>query len=111
MPKIRINGPELYYEDVGSGKETLVFSHGLLFSTRLFDPLAVALVGIGEETGQLDEMLLTVARYFEADVEAAIATLAAAVEPAMIGVLGTIVGFIVFSVFLPLYSLIGSVSR
>ncbi|HEY4440119.1 MAG TPA: type II secretion system F family protein [Candidatus Elarobacter sp.] len=82
-----------------------------LAQTRLFDPLAVALVGIGEETGQLDEMLLTVARYFEADVEAAIATLGAAVEPIMIGVLGVVVGFIVFSVFLPLYSLIGSVSR
>lgn len=35
-----------------------------LAETRLFDPLAVALVGIGEETGQIDEMLLTVARYF-----------------------------------------------
>jgi len=82
-----------------------------LADARLFDPLAVALVGIGEETGQIDEMLLTVARYFEADVEAAIATLGAAVEPVMIGVLGAVVGFIVFSIFVPLYSLIGSVSR
>ena len=82
-----------------------------LEATRLFDPLAVALVRVGEETGLLDEMLLKVAGYFEADVEAAIATLGAVLEPALIGVLGLVVGFIVFSVFVPLYSLIGSVSR
>lgn len=82
-----------------------------LEAARLFDPLAVALVRVGEETGLLDEMLLKVAAYFETDVEAAIATLGAVIEPALIGVLGCVVGFIVFSVFIPLYSLIGSVAK
>jgi type IV pilus assembly protein PilC len=82
-----------------------------LEAARLFDPLAVALVRVGEETGLLDEMLLKVAAYFETDVEAAIATLGAVIEPALIGVLGCVVGFIVFSVFIPLYALIGSVSQ
>jgi type IV pilus assembly protein PilC len=68
-------------------------------------------VRVGEETGLLDEMLLKVADYFETDVEAAIATLGAVIEPALIGVLGGVVGFIVFSVFIPLYALIGSVSQ
>jgi type IV pilus assembly protein PilC len=76
-----------------------------------FDPLLIALVRVGEETGLVDEMLLKIAAYFETDVEAAIATLGAVLEPALIGVLGVIVGFIVFSVFIPLYSLIGSVSK
>ena len=84
---------------------------GALADTRIFDPLAVALVAVGEETGRVDEMLLAVATAFEADVEAAVATLGAVVEPAMIAVLGVVVGAIVFSVFIPLYSLIGSVSR
>ncbi|HEV2738323.1 MAG TPA: type II secretion system F family protein [Candidatus Elarobacter sp.] len=82
-----------------------------LEASRLFDPLAVALVRVGEETGLLDEMLLKVAAYFETDVEAASATLGAVIEPALIGVLGCVVGFIVFSVFIPLYALIGSVSK
>jgi type IV pilus assembly protein PilC len=82
-----------------------------LEASRLFDPLAVALVRVGEETGLVDEMLLKVAAYFETDVEAAVATLGAVIEPALIGVLGTVVGFIVFSVFIPLYALIGSVSK
>lgn len=82
-----------------------------LEASRLFDPLAVALVRVGEETGLVDEMLLKVASYFETDVEASIATLGAVLEPALIGALGTVVGFIVFSVFIPLYALIGSVSK
>jgi type IV pilus assembly protein PilC len=81
-----------------------------LLESPLFDPLAVALIGVGEETGLLDEMLLRAAAYFESDVEAALATLGATLEPALIGGLGVVVGFIVFSVFIPLYSLIGSVS-
>jgi type IV pilus assembly protein PilC len=82
-----------------------------LEAARLFDPLAVALVRVGEETGLVDEMLLKVAAYFESDVEAAIATLGAVLEPALIVALGGVVGFIVFSVFIPLYALIGSVSK
>lgn len=82
-----------------------------LEAARLFDPLAVALVRVGEETGLLDEMLLKVAAYFETDVEAAVATLGAVIEPALIGVLGVAVGFIVFSVFIPLYTLVGSVAK
>ena len=37
MPKIRVNGVELYYEDTEKGDEIIVFSHGLLFSCRMFD--------------------------------------------------------------------------
>ena len=82
-----------------------------LTAAGLFDPMLIALIGVGEETGMLDIMLPKAAEYFEADVEAAIATLAAVIEPALIAVLGVIVGLIVYSVFIPLYSLIGSVSQ
>jgi type II secretory pathway component PulF len=82
-----------------------------LDAARLFDPLFLALVRVGEEAGLVDDMLLKVAGYFESDLEAAIATLGAIVEPALIVVLGGIVGFIVLSIFLPLYALIGGVSK
>jgi pimeloyl-ACP methyl ester carboxylesterase len=45
MPKIRIRGAELHYEDVGQGPETILFSHGLLFSTRMFDKQVEAFKG------------------------------------------------------------------
>jgi type IV pilus assembly protein PilC len=82
-----------------------------LAATGLFDPMLIALIGAGEETGMLDVMLPKAAEYFEADVAAAIATLGAVIEPALIAVLGVIVGLIVYSVFIPLYSLIGSVAQ
>jgi type IV pilus assembly protein PilC len=76
-----------------------------------FDPLFMALVRVGEETGSLDEMLIKIAEYFESDIESALAVLSATIEPVLVIVLGAIVGTIVFSVFLPLYSLIGSLAR
>lgn len=82
-----------------------------LAASALFDPMFLALVRVGEETGLIDEMLFKIAAYFETDVEAAIATLSAVIEPLLIVFLGTVVGFIVFSIFIPLYSLIGSVSK
>ena len=82
-----------------------------LTATRTFDPMLVTLVGVGEETGMLDVMLDKAADYFESDVAAAIATLGAVIEPALIVALGAIVGFIVYSVYIPLYSLIGSLSK
>jgi pimeloyl-ACP methyl ester carboxylesterase len=43
MPKLRVNGAEIYYEDVGSGPQTIVFAHGLLWSCRMFDEQVAAL--------------------------------------------------------------------
>ncbi len=82
-----------------------------LTATGLFDPMLLALIGVGEETGMLDVMLPKAAEYFESDVAAAIAALGAVIEPALIAFLGVIVGLIVYSVFIPLYSLIGSVGQ
>jgi type IV pilus assembly protein PilC len=74
-----------------------------LAATGIFDPMLIALVSVGEETGMLDVLLPKAADYFESDVAAAIATLGAVIEPALIAVLGVIVGLIVYSVFIPLY--------
>ncbi len=109
-----VAGSARYAEALGSVAASLRAGDPLavtLDATNFFDPLLVALVRVGEETGLVDEMLLKIAAYFETDVEAAIATLGAVLEPALIGMLGVVVGFIVFSVFIPLYSLIGSVSK
>jgi type IV pilus assembly protein PilC len=81
-----------------------------LAASGLFDPMLIALVGVGEETGMLDVLLPKAADYFESDVAATIATLGAVIEPALIAFLGVIVGLIVYSVFIPLYQLIGSVA-
>jgi type IV pilus assembly protein PilC len=75
----------------------------------LFDGLFTQLVRVGEETGTLDAMLLRVAEYYELDVETAIAALGSIVEPVLIVALGAVVGLIVASILVPLYSMIGSI--
>jgi type IV pilus assembly protein PilC len=74
----------------------------------MFPPMVVQMIAIGEETGSLDAMLAKVADFYEAEVDATLASLAAALEPLMIVFLGVIVGFIVISMFLPLVQVISS---
>jgi type IV pilus assembly protein PilC len=74
----------------------------------MFPPMVIQMINIGEETGSLDSMLAKVADFYESEVDAALASLAAALEPIMIVVLGVIVGFIVISMFLPLVQIISS---
>ena len=82
-----------------------------LAASKQFPPMVVQMVSIGEETGQLDEMLEKVAEFYEAEVDATLASLAAALEPIMIVMLGIVVGFIVISMFLPLIAIIGGLSE
>ncbi|MEO9170791.1 MAG: type II secretion system F family protein [Candidatus Baltobacteraceae bacterium] len=80
-----------------------------LEASGLFEPLFLQLVRVGEETGALDSMLLRLAQYYELDVETAVATLGSVLEPLLILVLGAVVGTIVASILIPLYSVIGSI--
>lgn len=81
-----------------------------LEESRLFPPMVVHMIGVGEESGSLDFMLQKIADFYEAEVEATLASLTAALEPIMIVLLGFIVGFIVISMFLPLVKVISSLS-
>ena len=81
-----------------------------LEESKLFPPMVVHMIGVGEESGSLDFMLQKIADFYENEVEAALASLTAALEPIMIVGLGFVVGFIVISMFLPLVKVISSLS-
>lgn len=70
----------------------------------------VQMIGLGEESGALDSMLLRIAAYYDVDVEAAVTALNAMLEPLMMLALGTLVALIVFAIFIPLYTLIGNIT-
>ncbi|HEX5275239.1 MAG TPA: type II secretion system F family protein [Candidatus Rubrimentiphilum sp.] len=80
-----------------------------LKTSGLYDPFFVQLVRVGEETGTIGEMLSRIAEYYELDVETALQQLGTALEPMLIVVLGGLVGTIAAAIFIPLYSLIGSI--
>lgn len=73
--------------------------------TDKFPMVLVEMIAIGEETGHLDEMLDKSADYYDDEVETTVKALASMLEPAMIVIIGGIVGFIVIAMYLPIFSL------
>jgi type IV pilus assembly protein PilC len=78
---------------------------GPLSETKVFPPMVVQMVGVGEATGALDAMLAKVAEFYEEEVDNAVAALTAMMEPMIIAVLGVVIGFIVISMYLPIFNL------
>ncbi len=74
-----------------------------LAQAPIFPAMVTHMVGVGEETGALDEMLDRIAEFYEEQVEASVKALTSILEPIMIIVIGGIVGFIVISMYLPLF--------
>ena len=76
-----------------------------LEETGVFPPLAVHMIGVGEETGRLDEMLIKVAETYEENVQSSIKRFVSLLEPLIILFMGLIVGFIVISMLLAIFSI------
>jgi type IV pilus assembly protein PilC len=74
-----------------------------LKSVPVFPAMVSHMIGVGEETGALDAMLTKVAEFYEDEVNAAVKALTSILEPVMIVVVGGIVGFIVISMYMPLF--------
>ena len=81
---------------------------GPLKQHKVFSPIVINMIDVGEETGRLDEMLMKIADNYDDDVDIAIGSLTSMLEPVLIITLAFIVGSIVISLFLPLVSLIST---
>ena len=80
---------------------------GPLRDTRVFPVMVTQMIGVGETTGALDSMLAKVADFYEEEVDRAVAGMTALLEPAVVAVLGIVVGGIVVAMYLPVFELIG----
>src|SRR6202161_1964418 len=81
-----------------------------LKETNVFPGMVTQMIGVGEQTGAMDAMLQKIADFYEDEVDASVKDLLTAMEPIMIVVLGVVVGGIVISLSLPLFSLISKLS-
>jgi type IV pilus assembly protein PilC len=81
-----------------------------LAKSTVFPPLVSQMLAVGEETGQIDQILIKVAEFYEEEVDAFVGALASIIEPLMIVVLGGIVGVIAASVFGPISQLSSQIS-
>jgi type IV pilus assembly protein PilC len=77
-----------------------------LRSSRVFPPMVVQMIAVGEETGELDTMLTKIADFYDSEVDTAIKALTSIIEPVVIVIMGIIIGGIVMAIFLPMLSLV-----
>jgi type IV pilus assembly protein PilC len=82
-----------------------------LEASRAFPPMVISMIDVGEETGQLPEMLLKIAEVYDDEVDNSVAALTSLLEPIMIVLLALIVGTIVIALFMPLVSIISGLQQ
>ncbi len=82
-----------------------------LEASRAFPPMVVSMIDVGEETGQLPEMLLKIAEVYDDEVDNSVAAMTSLLEPIMIVFLAVIVGTIVIALFMPLISIISGLQQ
>jgi type IV pilus assembly protein PilC len=80
-----------------------------LMQTRVFPPMVVQMIGVGEQTGQMDQMLQKIADFYEEEVEVAVGAMTSMLEPLMIVLLGGVVGVIVIAMYMPIFQLAGNI--
>ena len=76
-----------------------------LAKSGVFPPMVVRMVGVGEQTGELEKMLSKIADFYDAQVDAAVSGLTSLIEPLIIAFLGVIIGTIVICMFLPIFKI------
>ncbi|HET7600007.1 MAG TPA: type II secretion system F family protein [Gemmatimonadales bacterium] len=89
-----------------AGGETIA---GPLEKSRVFPPMVISMISVGEQTGGLDEMLSKIADFYDEEVDVAVSALLSLMEPVMIVVLGVIVGGMVVSMYLPIFDMMNAV--
>lgn len=80
-----------------------------LAATNIFPPMMLSMIGIGEESGRLDEMLETTADYYDEEMEVALESLVTMLEPLLIVIMGVVIGTIVVAMYLPMFDIIQTV--
>ena len=80
-----------------------------LEKSKVFPPMVISMISVGEQTGGLDEMLTKIADFYDEEVDAAVSGLLALMEPVMIVFLGVVVGGMVIAMYLPIFDMINAV--
>ena len=93
-------------EEISSGKTIAV----PLAEAKIFPSMVIQMINVGENTGTLDQMLIKIADFYEAEVETAVAGMSKLIEPIVLVVLGGIVAFILIAMYLPVFNIAGAQS-
>ncbi len=91
-----------------AGGETIA---GPLEASKVFPPMVISMVAVGEQTGGLDDMLSKIADFYDEEVDVAVSALLSLMEPIMIVVLGVVVGGMVVAMYLPIFDMVNAVQQ
>jgi type IV pilus assembly protein PilC len=83
---------------------------GPLAESKVFPTMVVQMIGVGEQTGAMDQMLQKIADFYEEEVDTAVAGLTSLIEPVMMAFLGVVVGGLIIAMYLPIFKLAGNIS-
>jgi type IV pilus assembly protein PilC len=82
---------------------------GPLKETGVFPPMVIQMIGVGEKTGGLDEMLNKIADFYDEEVDEAVTALTSIIEPVIIVFMGAVIGGILVAMYLPMFDIIGKI--
>jgi type IV pilus assembly protein PilC len=83
--------------------------HGPMKRTKVFPPIVTNLISVGEEAGNLEEILFKLSDYYDDEIDSTIRAMASLIEPIMIVIIGGLVGIIIVSLYLPIFNLVNIV--
>ena len=84
---------------------------GPLSETQVFPSMVVQMIGVGEQTGAMDQMLQKIADFYEEEVDVAVAGLTSLIEPVMMAFLGVVVGGLLIAMYMPIFELAGNIDN
>jgi type IV pilus assembly protein PilC len=108
----KTSGNRVIHDAVMSSRSSIAGGESISEPLRradVFPPMVTSMINVGEETGDLDGMLTKVADFYDDEVDVAVEGLLKAMEPAMIVILGSIVGGMIVAMYLPIFGVINSI--
>jgi type IV pilus assembly protein PilC len=108
----RTAGNRVVQKGILRAKEKISEGHdmaGPLAESRVFPTMVVQMIGVGEQTGAMDQMLSKIADFYEEEVDTAVAGLTSLIEPVMMAFLGVVVGGLIIAMYLPIFKLAGNI--
>ncbi len=81
-----------------------------LKDSGVFPPMVIQMIGVGEKTGGLDDMLSKIADFYDEEVDAAVSALTSLIEPVIIVFMGVVIGGILIAMYLPMFDIIGQIN-
>jgi len=107
-------GNVIIAEALSQSRESLIEGADLssrLGASKIFPPMVVQMVSVGEEAGELDKMLDKVADFYEEDAEDIVSRLSSLLEPFLLGFLGLAIGTIIIAIMLPMFDVITNMNK